>query len=109
MTVDQQPRSVEGRLNYAAPHTDDSELFRHVHSLPDGSMPTNMVYDPHTVRINDIASSGKKLKLHENGFELANLSVPEDINWQDADEVGHVQIKLQAVTSALREFTALQR
>ncbi|KAK9805395.1 hypothetical protein WJX73_010916 [Symbiochloris irregularis] len=50
-------------------------------------MPTNMVYEPHTVKIHDIATHGKHLRLHTNGLELADVQVPEGIDWSDAEQI----------------------
>lgn len=87
MTVQQEDAVTEATINYAAPHTDGTLLFRHVHAKPDGTMPTNMVYEPHKVKIHDIGTHGKHMRLHTNGFELADVEVPEGIDWSDTDQV----------------------
>ncbi|KAK9843127.1 hypothetical protein WJX74_007373 [Apatococcus lobatus] len=80
--------SVTATISYAKRPSEGEPLETYLCELPEGKTRANNV-DPEDVEttITDLRTVSKEFTLAQNGFRLAQLNVPDDINWQDGAEV----------------------
>ncbi|KAK9832920.1 hypothetical protein WJX74_001764 [Apatococcus lobatus] len=80
--------SVTATISYAKRPSEGEPLETYLCELPEGKTRANNV-DPKDVEttITDLRTVSKEFTLAQNGFRLAQLNVPDDINWQDGAEV----------------------
>ena len=61
--------------------------YQYVYGPPEGQKATNIERMEHTVSITDLRSVPQDFTLENNGFQLHRLQVPDDINWDDEQQV----------------------
>lgn len=81
-------QSVVAKIHYVQRPADGQPLETFLYELPEGkTRPSNVDHEEFDTKITDLRTVSKELTLERNGFKLAKLLVPKDINWQDEAEV----------------------
>ena len=63
------------------------QSFVYVYAVPEGTKASNFERVEQTVPITDLRSVPQDFTLEYNGFQLHRLQVPDDINWDNEQEV----------------------
>ena len=70
--------------------------YQYIYTPPEGQPATNVERKEHTVSITDLRSVPQDFTLENNGFQLHRLQIPDDIDWDDEQQV------LPCLTSTIR-------
>ncbi|CAL8463770.1 g3304 [Coccomyxa elongata] len=106
-----QPLKVQtttGAVRYAKQPADGQERRIYVYDLPEGvDKASNLDWEQHDVTVTDLRTAPQTFTLHENGFQLERFEVPQDIDWQNEQEVKEkvyplLDALLKRVTGATR-------
>lgn len=89
MTVAAAVDGVVACLNYTIPPPSNSHLYMYLDHLPQGKQPSNIVPEPHQIFISNLRAQQQHFNLRDNGFELADIFVKDNIDWTDKDEVSY--------------------
>ena len=78
------------RVQYVRPAPNNEELFTYLYEKPDNEDRwTNLEQSESEVPVTDLYSVTDKFTLERNGFQLEKLHVPDDIDWDDDDDVSN--------------------
>lgn len=73
-------------VSYVVPPSNGEEVFYRV--VPsEGETRSNFVGEDIDVFVNDIRQARETFELHRNGFVMQDLIVPEDLDWNDQEQV----------------------
>ena len=80
--------SIVAKITYVKRPSGGEPLETYLYELPEGkTKASNVDPDEHDTTVTDLRTVPKDFTLKQNGFRLAKLEVPDDINWQDDAEV----------------------
>ncbi len=79
--------SVTAGIYYVKRVAGGEPLETFLYELPEGKKANNAEGEEHMVKITDLRSVPQDFTLERNGFQLASLTVPSDLDWQDPDKV----------------------
>ena len=83
--------SVKAKVQYVKPAPDGEDLFIYLYEKPDNvDKVTNLVHVETEVPFTDlrtIEDQEGRFTLEDNGFQLEQLHVPSDIDWDDDADV----------------------
>ena len=78
------------RVQYVRPAPNSEDLFTYLYEKPDDEDRwTNLEQSESEVPVTDLYSVTDKFTLERNGFQLEKLHVPDDIDWDDDDDVSN--------------------
>lgn len=87
--------SVNATVNYVKPAHKGEELFTYLYEKPEDVTKVSNLEHVETevpfINMRMVEDQKKQFTLERNGFQLERLHVPNDIEWTDDDDVGHVQ------------------
>ena len=79
-------------VQYVRPAPNNEELFTYLYEKPETEDRwTNLEQSESEVPLTDLYSVKEKFTLECNGFQLETLHVPDDINWDDDDDVSNLE------------------
>lgn len=81
-------QTTTARVQYVKPVPSGEELFTYLYEKPDNQERwTNLEQTESEVPVTDLRSVAEPFTLQRNGFQFEQLHVPDDINWDDDDDV----------------------
>ncbi|KAK9807623.1 hypothetical protein WJX72_004557 [[Myrmecia] bisecta] len=103
----QSQHAFHGACALLGPAPDGEELFTYLYERPADVQQTNMEHVGTEIAVIDLHSTDKSFTMEHNGFQLLKLRVPEDIDWDDQEQVEaryypEVEALLKQVTGATR-------
>lgn len=82
----EQPTTAKVQYVKRAPNNE--ELFTYLYEKPEGEDRwTNIEQSESAVPVTDLRTVSEKFTLEHNGFQFGELHVPDDINWDDDEDV----------------------
>lgn len=78
---------TRGIVNYVQKPVNGETL--HLNVYTDEKNPSNLVLQETEVTVHDIRAQEQALSLEQNGFGLYKLQIPDNINWDNQEEVKH--------------------
>lgn len=79
------PSSTKGVVNYVKKAAGHDQLYVNVYT--DDKDPSNLELQETEVTVHDIRAEENKPSLETNGFGLFKLEVPDDIDWDNKEDV----------------------
>lgn len=100
-----QESHTRGLVRYVKPT--EEELYTYIYELPAGiEKPSNVELEEHEMPFTDLRQTSQEFNLHDNGFVLVKLQVPQ-IDWDNEQEVQRKYYPL--VEELLRKETGASR
>lgn len=106
LTSARQPSKTSGTVNYLEPSPDGTAPHVYLVEPPQGVPKISFVRSETTVDVHNLREFQDRFTLKERGIELRKLEIPEDIDWENKEEVSRIPCSLHCTCYSFYQFHA---